>query len=186
MNKKIYLFSSFLIINILSGKNILIANEFYEVFEPVRLINKSEETCNGYSIYFKSFPPFLEFRSYLNEQKFYIRRVNAAKIFVTYPNGIKKEEIGISQGWGNFANFQSQNFSYGYNTGGFQIKEKQTVIWQEATHINLGDGDSGQGSQDISRDFLGLIFLKINQIPQTFPRTLLPSGKINYLLSFIF
>jgi len=140
--KKFYFFSSFLIINIISGKNILIANDFYEVFEPVRLINKSEETCNGYSIYFKSFPPFLEFKNYLTEQKFYIRRLNAAKIFVTYPNGIKKEEIGITQGWGNFANFQSQNFSYGYNTGGFQIKEKQTVICKYDKHIHLGEGDS--------------------------------------------
>ena len=140
--KNIYLFSSFLIINILSANNTLIAHEFYEVTEPVRLINKSEETCNGYSIYFKSFPPFLELKNYLTEQKFYIRRVNTAKIFVTYPNGIKKEEIGISQGWGNFANFQSQNFSYGYNTGGFEIKEKQTVICKYDKHIHLGEGDS--------------------------------------------
>ena len=117
-----------ILIGLISPNYFSIAHPFRKVSRPNRFINTSAQNCDGHVIKFESFPPYLQGNGNIKQDNLLPKRIHAAKIIVRYPNSKRREEIGLSVGWGNWVRFNSQSFSYAHNTGGFRITEKENIL----------------------------------------------------------
>ncbi|WP_152557641.1 MULTISPECIES: hypothetical protein [unclassified Prochlorococcus] len=129
MNKHVlYIISNLFIINFLNFNNTSTAHTYKENDRPNRFIYTSSQNCYGHVIKFESFPPYLQDIGNIKQDNLPLKRIHAAKIIVRYPNSKRREEIGLSVGWGNWVSFNSQSFSYAHNTGGFRITENNKIL----------------------------------------------------------